>query len=399
MAHIGDSRGYLLRGGELSQLTKDHTFVQSLIDEGRITEEESRDHPHKNLILRAVDAVHDTDPDLFYVELVPGDRVLLCSDGCSGVLDNDRLADILGSESVDYVAVELIRAALEAGSADNVTCVVAEFFDPSAPGEAPAAAGPVVVGAVADLPRRGAAAARSLFRGHRGGDTGEIPPVPGVAADPEELRYALREPRRRPWLRRVAVVLAALVVVAVACTAAYGWSQRQYYVASSGRHVAIFKGVPIGVPGLRMHSVAQTTRVTLASLPAYRAEQVRAGIDADSISDAQDIVARLTGLARVCPSTSPSPSASPSARSNAGPSGKPSGKPTRRASHRATTSASAHPRRQRHPATGSTASASPTRHHRRHQASASPSAAPSQTPSPSPSPTVKPPQCIRGPRS
>jgi PPM family protein phosphatase len=87
VAHVGDSRGYLLRDGTLSQLTKDHTFVQSLIDEGRITEEESRTHPHRNLILRAVDGVHDTDPDLFLVDLVPGDRILLCSDGCSGVLD------------------------------------------------------------------------------------------------------------------------------------------------------------------------------------------------------------------------------------------------------------------------------------------------------------------------
>ena len=79
------------------QLTKDHTFVQSLIDEGRITEEESRVHPHRNLILEALDGVHETEPDLFHVELAPGDRLLLCSDGASGVLDDGRLADILGT--------------------------------------------------------------------------------------------------------------------------------------------------------------------------------------------------------------------------------------------------------------------------------------------------------------
>ena len=129
VGHVGDSRGYLLRDGTLSQLTKDHTFVQSLIDEGRITEEESRSHPHRNLILRAVDGVHDTDPDLFYVELAPGDRLLLCSDGCSGVLDADRLADILGTGSVDYAVVELVRASLDAGSTDNVTAVVADVVD------------------------------------------------------------------------------------------------------------------------------------------------------------------------------------------------------------------------------------------------------------------------------
>ena len=126
VAHVGDSRGYLLRDGTLSQLTKDHTFVQSLIDEGRITEEESRTHPHRNLILRAVDGVDETDPDLFYVDLAPGDRILLCSDGASGVLDADRLADILGTGTVDFAVVELIRAALEAGSSDNITVVVAD---------------------------------------------------------------------------------------------------------------------------------------------------------------------------------------------------------------------------------------------------------------------------------
>ncbi len=90
VGHVGDSRGYLLRDGAISQLTKDHTFVQSLIDEGRITEEESRVHPHRNLILRAVDGMHEPEPDLFLVDLVAGDRILLCSDGASGVLVRRR---------------------------------------------------------------------------------------------------------------------------------------------------------------------------------------------------------------------------------------------------------------------------------------------------------------------
>ena len=88
IGHVGDSRGYLLRDGVISQITKDHTFVQSLIDEGRITEEESRVHPHRNLILRAVDGKHEPEPDLFLVDVVAGDRILLCSDGASGVLSD-----------------------------------------------------------------------------------------------------------------------------------------------------------------------------------------------------------------------------------------------------------------------------------------------------------------------
>ena len=97
MGHVGDSRAYLFRNGEISQLTNDHTFVQTLIDEGRITEAEARVHPHSNLILKAIDGTHDLEPDLFVLELKLGDRLLLCSDGTSGVLDAGRLADILSS--------------------------------------------------------------------------------------------------------------------------------------------------------------------------------------------------------------------------------------------------------------------------------------------------------------
>src|SRR4051794_41592725 len=126
VAHVGDSRGYLVRHGNLSQLTKDHTFVQSLIDEGRITEDEARVHPHRNLILRAVDGVHEPEPDVFTLDVATGDRILLCSDGCSGVLSDDDLARILADGTPDHAAVSLVSASLEAGSSDNVTVVVAD---------------------------------------------------------------------------------------------------------------------------------------------------------------------------------------------------------------------------------------------------------------------------------
>jgi PPM family protein phosphatase len=320
VAHVGDSRGYLLRDGTLSQLTKDHTFVQSLIDEGRITEEESRTHPHRNLILRAVDGVHDTDPDLFLIDLVPGDRILLCSDGCSGVLDTDRLADILGTGSVDYAVVELVRASLEAGSSDNVTCVVADVVDADAPAADPdtsaaVTTGPMLVGAAAEQPRRTGAASKSFFRGHRGGDTGELEPVrdSGDNLDPEELRYAPRPPRRLTWLRRALALLVALAVVAVLAVLAYRWTQDQYYVAAHDDKVAIYQGVQADVPGLTLHSLVRDTDVTLAALPGYRAEQVRDGIAADSLQDAQDVVRNLKeDFAVVCPTPEPSPSPSPS---------------------------------------------------------------------------------------
>ena len=305
MGHLGDSRAYLFRNQELRQLTKDHTFVQTLIDEGRITEDEARVHPHRNLILRALDGMGDTEPDLFYVELEPGDRLLLCSDGACGVLDAGRLADILRGGSPDYAAVELVRASLEAGSTDNVTCLVADVVD-----AAVAASGdlsPILVGAAAeDLRRkRPGGAMTSLFRGHRSGDTGELEPVladipddvphaiTSDPIDPEEARYAPRPPRRYGWIR---ALLAAVVVIGllwIAVAAAWSWSQTQYYVGESGGVVTIYRGLNGDVVGIELSSPYESSDVDLDRLSDFDAAKVQEGIEAGSLDDARSTVENL----------------------------------------------------------------------------------------------------------
>ncbi len=300
--HVGDSRAYLFRDGEIRQVTKDHTFVQSLIDEGRITEEESRTHPHRNLILKAIDGVHDIDADLFDVEIQQGDRLLFCSDGASGVLDDGRLADVLSMGTPDYAAVELVRASLEAGTTDNVTCVVADIVDEA---ELPGDQQPMLVGAAADLKRRSHLPTMPhLFRGHRAGDTGELEPVraeiPDVPfaietdpVDPEAARYAPRPPRRFLVARRVLAGVAVVGVAWIAGAAAYSWSQQQFYVGDHEGTVTIFRGVDADVPGVSLSQPYETTNVTLARLSDYDASTVRQGIDADSLDDAQEAVRRL----------------------------------------------------------------------------------------------------------
>jgi PPM family protein phosphatase len=302
--HVGDSRAYLFRDDEIRQVTKDHTFVQSLIDEGRITEEESRTHPHRNLILKAIDGVHDIDADLFDIELVLGDRLLLCSDGASGVLDDGRLADILSMGTPDYAAVELVRASLEAGTNDNVTCIVADVVDET--DVAPDQQQPMTVGSAADLKRRLHVPVSNLFRGHRAGDTGELEPVraeipdniPPFAiesdpVDPEEARYAPRPPRRFLFARRLLAAVALLGLVWMAGAAAYSWSQQQYFVGEQDGSVTIFRGLNADVPGIDLSHAYQTTNVSLDRLSDYDASTVRAGIDADSLADAQRAVKRL----------------------------------------------------------------------------------------------------------
>lgn len=302
MGHLGDSRAYLLRGGEISQLTQDHTFVQTLIDEGRITEEESRTHPHRNLILKALDGIRHEEPDLFEVPLQLGDRVLVCSDGASGVLSPERMADILGSGTPDFAAVELVRASLEAGSTDNVTCVVAEVSGT----EPEDTLQPLLVGAAADLPRRAplVGAGRGLFRGHRSGDTGEIEPlsdvelgedipagaIPADPIDPEAARYAPRPPSQHTGLRRFLATLVLLGLAWIALAVAWSWSQQQFYVAEHDGRVTIFRGLNADLPGIELSHPYETTDVEMAALSEIEAEQVREGIEADNLADAHTTV-------------------------------------------------------------------------------------------------------------
>ncbi len=314
IGHVGDSRAYLFREGEISQLTTDHTFVQSLIDDGRITEAEARVHPHRNLILKALDGIHEAEPDLFALQLTAGDRLLLCSDGACGVLDDGRLADILSMGSPDFAAVELVRASLEAGSSDNVTCIVADVLtlDQAAADPAYAELEPLLVGAAAELKRR---LPRALFRGHRSGDTGEMEPIeaeipdhlpfaiskdPLVPVDPETARYAPRPPQRFAWLRRLLGLAIVLGIVWIAATAAWTWAQTQYYVGQQDGRVVIFRGIDASVAGLELSEAVVATDVMLDQLSDFDRGQVENTIKVDDLADGRDKVEEIAGN-RVAP--------------------------------------------------------------------------------------------------
>ena len=308
VGHVGDSRGYLLRDGELTGLTTDHTLVQSLVDEGRITQEEAKVHPHRNLILKAVDGVHEPEPDLFTVTVQAGDRVLLCSDGCSGVLEVPEMARLLGIGTLDESAGALVHAALEAGSSDNVTVVLGEVLAGAGDGRVDA----VVVGAAATSPHRQLTneATGNLTEGDLAalGET-DLGDEDLGHVDPEELRYAPRPPRRFVWLRRLAVLAVLVLLISVGLGALYSWSQGRYYVSDDGGDVVIFKGVKAEVPGVETHHVAERTGVALDDLESYDAGRVRSGITADDLADARRIVADLK---LDCPEpATPTPAATP----------------------------------------------------------------------------------------
>ena len=130
VCHIGDSRGYLLRDGELYQITHDHTLVQSLVDEGRISADDVSTHPQRSLLLRALDGRSVAEPDLSVHDSLPGDRYLLCSDGLSGVVSDETLRDTLSTiEDPEVATRQLIDLAIHGGGPDNITCIVADVVD------------------------------------------------------------------------------------------------------------------------------------------------------------------------------------------------------------------------------------------------------------------------------
>jgi len=154
LAHIGDSRIYLLRGGELSRLTHDHTMVQQLVDQGQITLEEAAHHPRRSVLMRALSTDHAPDPDLDRVDVLAGDRYLLCSDGVTAVLDDEALhRELASGAEPDQVVTQLIALANEGGGPDNITAIVAdvvEIDDVDGPGQDLRIAGAVAEIATAD---------------------------------------------------------------------------------------------------------------------------------------------------------------------------------------------------------------------------------------------------------
>jgi PPM family protein phosphatase len=302
LAHIGDSRAYLLRNGTLTQLTTDHTFVQTLVDEGRITLDEARTHPHRSLMIRALDGRNELEPDIIPLDVRPGDRLMLCSDGLSAFVEDPQIAQLMGAGSVDAAVVALVRTALDAGSNDNVTCILAEIVD-----EEFTAPEPLVVGAAAEqLPL--------------GSDTSRHAPIvddDDDARDPEELRYAPLAPRRFRWLRRIVVAAVLVVALVVALTWLYQWSQRQYYVAEQDGEVVIFKGLDGSIAGFDLSEVYDETGLEVSELDEAWRGQVEEGIEADSLQDAQQTVENLRTTVTQPPEPTPTPT-SPSQTNSPG---------------------------------------------------------------------------------
>lgn len=299
VAHIGDSRAYLLREGTFSQITHDHSFVQSLVDEGRITEDEAENHPQRSLVTRVLTGSEGDDPDLMVREARPGDRYLLCSDGLSGFVARDTIEEVLSAgRAPGATADRLVELALKAGAPDNVTVIVADAVDLDT-AEAPSTT-PQVVGAAA-LRRKGtraipvtpAAKAAALSR-----------EVSGTAVEDEDDEITLAEeaPRSGPvrLMRRGAALLLALIVLGGGAYAAYDWSQRQFFVGAQNGKVTIFRGVSQDLGPVKLSHVDQVSDVATEDLPDFYRNKVRSTVSANTRADAEKLVDSLRAEALRC---------------------------------------------------------------------------------------------------
>ncbi|TQN40693.1 protein phosphatase [Blastococcus colisei] len=315
LCHVGDSRAYLVRDGQLSQITHDDTFVQTLIDDGRITAEEANSHPQRSLLLRALNG-QEVEPDLSMREVRDGDRYLLCSDGLSGVVSEETLAAALKDPDPQSTADRLIELALRSGGPDNITVIVADVVEDTG---GRGRLDPVVDGAAGDnvgqrqVDNRSAAGRAALADPQ---PPSPPPPTPPTGGGPSA--------RRRP-MRLLLVAVAALVVLVAGAVGTYVWALGHWFVGVAGtgdeESVAVFRGLDVSLVGFDLFELDQDTGMALSDLTSAARSRVRGGITADDEADADRILAALrdqrlplcptSGSVQPTPTPTPTPTPAP----------------------------------------------------------------------------------------
>jgi PPM family protein phosphatase len=297
LVHVGDSRAYLLRGGQFTQITHDDTFVQSLIDEGRITEEEANVHPQRSLLLRALTG-HEVEPSLAVREARAGDRYLLCSDGLCSYVSHETLSEAVRIPDPQACADRMIELALKAGGPDNVTVIIADVVDVDYGDDVAIVGGAAGDGSTDQPPPDSPASRAGAITAPR---TPPPQPMAQVAPTPDP------KARNRKRVRLLVWVVAVLIVLGLGAGGTVWWVLGQYYVgATDDNRVVIFQGVRGGpVLGIPLHRVAENsclepTRqncqpLTLDALQESAREDVRKGVipENSGVDGARDVVKRL----------------------------------------------------------------------------------------------------------
>jgi hypothetical protein len=274
ICHIGDSRAYLLRDGDLYQITRDHTLIQSLVDEGRLSPAAAANHPQRSLIMRALQGSTDADPDLSMHTALLGDRYLLCSDGLTDVVTDMAVhATLVSFQDAEEAVEQLINQAINNGGPDNITCIVADVVDTVAGPVAPSR-GHQLVGAAANPD------ARSLLTSQSAAAAGLNPGTEAPASangyqsrgkhaedDDDDFDHLDDLPRRR-WPIVTTVLAVLVLLVAGGLFAGWRYVEGQYYVNADGGQVIIYRGISQPIAWMHFSSVYKRTSLTSAEVPA-----------------------------------------------------------------------------------------------------------------------------------
>ena len=315
LAHIGDSRAYRLRNDRLERLTHDHSWVQSLVDDGKISEAEAATHPHRSLLLKVLNGQPANDPDLSLVPVAAGDRLLFCSDGLCGLVEDHEIEAALRLPTLEEALERLVSEALAEGGIDNITVIVADVVADEGTDA------PVVLGAAGE---------RNIPEGN---GTGRLPaaddeddrPTPRPSGVDDEARYSPRAPGRRRVARPLIGLLVLLLVATAGLGAAYAWTRTQFYVGVAGNRVAIYQGLADAIPAVPLSRVYEIQPLAVSALPPYYAARVRNNIEVPDLDSARATVAELTAAAERCatepsPEPTPTPASTPTPRLTPAPS-------------------------------------------------------------------------------
>lgn len=298
IAHIGDSRVYLVRDGHVKQVTVDHTFVQRLVDTGRITPEEALVHPRRSVLMRVL-GEQEARPaiDSIVMDALPGDRWLLCSDGLSGYVPDDIVNQILTSKiPADEAAELLVGETLEHGAPDNVTVVVVDVIGSAVPTDFEPTKRFVGSGAneVVIDDRKGRKGLRIfntkilddiIGRGYQ-----EAEFLPGTEEYLEQILLETRSRIRWRRIRQLLTLAALIALVASLATAAYNYTQTRYYVSESNGYIAIYQGIHEELGPFKFNRVLEVTDYRLDTLSDYWQAVVEKSVSTDSLESAKQTV-------------------------------------------------------------------------------------------------------------
>ncbi|MEY2568852.1 MAG: family protein phosphatase [Actinomycetota bacterium] len=277
ICNVGDSRGYLLRDGELDQITEDHSLPEEMVRRGELAPEDAVMHPQRHILTRVLGMDSEIEVDCFRVLPYRGDRILLASDGLTNEVTDDQIASILRRlADPEEAAAELVRQAKENGGSDNVTVVVVDVVDDDGRGKAASQAL-----ADAPVPPAGERVARSADPGD-GGRGGGDPGAP-----------AAKSPRGKRFTGRVLLFAFVLLIILAGVVGAIGWYARGgYYVGVASGKVAIFQGRPDGLFWFKP-TLKERTDLAANDVPSARRDDVQRGVEESSLADARAYVKNL----------------------------------------------------------------------------------------------------------